>query len=1105
MTNFNKNEILQSLAEFERDDDFIQAIKLIEELPEKALICPVIAVQIARLQMNQGDFKSAAAVLQNADFSSASAGEKLIKGLQELQTGIFLSALDTQMAERQAGELLGKTDKTGLSLVELARANHLYAQILLIGALYSSLPPEKKLQAQELLKKTVSDLESAKLADKAFSIRLSYIDSLTDLEMRIIELSKFAREAIASGYREKAGKAYCNQAQLMLQNAFPSEEIRQALSAAEENYTASEHCYGLIDVQCIRAKLEIERGQSAPETLIPFIEQYRAVKYIRGEQSVLMDIIQLFHENGNLDSALHFHDRLLELAEKSGFLIYRYNANLRLADIFTRRSMFSKAIELCEAAIQMPNMPLPITAAYRQLLGTAYSFVRNYKKSDSNFAAASEIFEKINMPDSASNVAVLQINNLDSMRDDEAWRQAENLLRGWLEKDEKRQAWELITRHYEQLAQIKLNRFSFSRTRKGDGALLEEAGEIMAKAENLLSKLPAREAALRKGSLHQMRGQLASAYGNTFDVIKEWNYAAEIFQSGGFELEAANCQYMIGVIFHNLANQQILPNALISQEALLKAIAYYEKAEMKIQSGDAHYLLASLYKNTIAILSQTSPEMGDELIPKTLEHIHASEADFDSARRDYYSYDVIEAQQGKQVITEKSARRYQLGLELYLRKTNDSQAAWNWIQRTKTRGLTDNLAGSFVQPEKLLTEIGKNSDALAAVRKEQELAARIRQAAAAQIPALRKELLNLHEKMFDEPLLKDYIELRTGAAVDADDLKEIFTEESENGKSCVFIDWVNSGKTLYLVCFRVGDEPQFIPLDIDLQKVRDFLQTHLSDASFRSTLRDDFELLDQLNPLISPLENLTEPEELLVLSPTEALFAIPLHALQIGGDSLLARNPVIYEPSLSVLRHCYARRRKMSEKPEFVIFGDPSKDRPEAFYAAEHLSRQYEARLFAGEDVTKTAFIEHSREKDVVHFQGHARFDSVNPVDSHLQLADGRMSVRNIFSELNLNAELVALTACESGMSEIKTGDEPLGLIPALIYAGSRSVLATLWRVNQKSAAEFTRLFYDKLYNSASKFDKARALREAVAELKECENFSAPYHWAGYVLYGDWR
>jgi CHAT domain-containing protein len=1103
MNDLSQNEILQKLAEDERRGDFVQASRLIRQLPEKARARPAVALRIVRLQTNQGDFKAAADALRRADFSAANEGEKLIAQMQEIQVGIYGGALDIETAGRQAEKLFKKSAKAGIRPVEAARAKQIFAQVLLFGVFYSVFSNDRKLRAQKLLREAIAELENDGRAEEAFSARLSYADSLSEAETRLLELDKLIVEA--ADYPDVAAKAYCTQALVMLQNAFPSDKISLALAAAEKNFAAAGHRYGHIDVQHLRVKLRIERAQSAPDSLLTIIEQYGAVEYIRGELSALMDITQLFHENGNLEQALGFHERLTELSEKSGFMIFRYNAELRRAEVLTRNGKFSQATELCNAALALPNMPPALAAAYRQLLGTAYSFVKNYEKSASYFEAAKEVFEKINLPEAASNIVVLQINDLDSMKEDEAWREAEKILLTQLEKDENRRHWELVIRYCELLAQIKLNQFSFSPTRKNDASLLAEAEAIIVRAEKLVSKLPPRQAALRAGALHQIRGLLAANLGNPLDAIDELTRAAEVYQTGGFELEAANCRYMIGVIFHNLASLQILPNALLSQAALLQAAGYYEKAAMGMQAGDAHYLLANLYNNTIAALAAGAPNV-EYLIQKAFEHIRAAEGNFDSIRRDYFSSDALEAQRDKQSIIEKSARLYQLGLELYIWKTNDLSGAWHWMQRAKGRGLTDNLAGSFGEPQKLLAEIGKNPAALASVQKELELTARIRRADAASIPALRKELSNLHQLMLSDPVLKDYIELRTGAAIDAEDLKAIADEEKESGSSCVFIDWVNIGRTLFLVCLRAGSDPQFIPLAIDLQTVQDFVRTHLSDAGFRSTMRDNFELLDRLNPLVSPLETVSEPEELLVFSPTGILYALPLHALKIGEQSLIDRNPVIYEPSLSVLRHCYARRRKMSENPEVMIFGDPTGDRPDALAAARALSAAgYGAQLLTGQEVTRAAFIQRSQQRDVVHFQGHARFDSVNPVDSHLLLADGQMNVRDIFSNLNLNAELVALTACESGISEIKTGDEPLGLIPALIYAGSRSVLATLWRVNQKSAAEFTGLFYDSLYNSGKRPDRARALRKTVLELKENDDFSTPYHWAGYVLYGDWR
>jgi len=109
---------------------------------------------------------------------------------------------------------------------------------------------------------------------------------------------------------------------------------------------------------------------------------------------------------------------------------------------------------------------------------------------------------------------------------------------------------------------------------------------------------------------------------------------------------------------------------------------------------------------------------------------------------------------------------------------------------------------------------------------------------------------------------------------------------------------------------------------------------------------------------------------------------------------------------------------------------------------------------------------------------------------------DGRLKVGEIFS-LNLKADAVVLSACETALGKISNGDEIIGLIRAFIYAGTPSVIATLWKVNDRSSYELMREFYANLRS----MKKADALRRA--QLKTMEEFPQPFFWAAYELTGE--
>ena len=115
---------------------------------------------------------------------------------------------------------------------------------------------------------------------------------------------------------------------------------------------------------------------------------------------------------------------------------------------------------------------------------------------------------------------------------------------------------------------------------------------------------------------------------------------------------------------------------------------------------------------------------------------------------------------------------------------------------------------------------------------------------------------------------------------------------------------------------------------------------------------------------------------------------------------------------------------------------------------------------------------------------------------SSLKLGDSWLNLFDIFN-LQLGAELTVLSACETGMSTVWEGDELLGLARGFLYAGTPSLLVSLWTVNDRSTAQLMRHFYEGLQRGVS---KARALQDAVLEVKTA--FPHPYYWAPFILMG---
>jgi CHAT domain-containing protein len=103
---------------------------------------------------------------------------------------------------------------------------------------------------------------------------------------------------------------------------------------------------------------------------------------------------------------------------------------------------------------------------------------------------------------------------------------------------------------------------------------------------------------------------------------------------------------------------------------------------------------------------------------------------------------------------------------------------------------------------------------------------------------------------------------------------------------------------------------------------------------------------------------------------------------------------------------------------------------------------------------------------------------------------------------MRLNTTLVTLSACQTGINERSPGDKLIGLTRAFLYAGSPSVIVSLWSVDADSTHELMLEFYTRLLKG---LDKATALQESQKNIRERQVHSHPHYWAPFILVGDWE
>jgi len=257
--------------------------------------------------------------------------------------------------------------------------------------------------------------------------------------------------------------------------------------------------------------------------------------------------------------------------------------------------------------------------------------------------------------------------------------------------------------------------------------------------------------------------------------------------------------------------------------------------------------------------------------------------------------------------------------------------------------------------------------------------------------------------------------------------------------------------------------------------------------------------------LIEPALQRIRGKELLII-PHDVLHYLPFQALlSAQGKYLIQDYPVHYLSSASLMQ--FTREKKRAGGEQALVMGNPSLG-DEAYNLrfaereAKEVANVYpKSAVYLRAEASKSRAISLSPKYDMLHFAVHAELNEEDPMSSALLLApegsgDGRLKVGEIFS-LNLKAGMVVLSAWETGLGKHSNGDELVGLTRAFIYAGTPSIVTTLWKVNDRASYELMREFYQHLKTSK----KVEALRQA--QLKTMKEFPEPFYWAAYQLTGE--
>jgi CHAT domain-containing protein len=231
--------------------------------------------------------------------------------------------------------------------------------------------------------------------------------------------------------------------------------------------------------------------------------------------------------------------------------------------------------------------------------------------------------------------------------------------------------------------------------------------------------------------------------------------------------------------------------------------------------------------------------------------------------------------------------------------------------------------------------------------------------------------------------------------------------------------------------------------------------------------------------------------------------------LTYNSDYLIKKYQIGYIPSATALKYVLAKRKKKSIN--LLALGNPALNTPQMQlpFAEEEvrgLKAIYPtARVLIGKDASEANFKQQAGAHGIVHVASHGEFNSNTPLLSCLRLSagngeDGRLETREIFT-LNLDAYLITLSACNTAIGKLTKGDDVVGLTRAFIFAGTPSILGTIWSVNDES----TSIFMNHFYGNLREMDKLKSLQQAQIAMIRSEKYRHPYHWAGFQLIGDYH
>jgi tetratricopeptide (TPR) repeat protein len=350
------------------------------------------------------------------------------------------------------------------------------------------------------------------------------------------------------------------------------------------------------------------------------------------------------------------------------------------------------------------------------------------------------------------------------------------------------------------------------------------------------------------------------------------------------------------------------------------------------------------------------------------------------------------------------------------------------------------------------------------------------------------------------PAAEDYVAVRRAGRLNWTDLSELATGL---GPDTVLISHLVAFDRTLLFILRAGwDEPEVVEIRIDedagAKLMRELIRNVYTEPDSSPVAVESWG--KALLPLLEQATRHLAGAARVVFVPGGSGYLIPWATLteragwrQSDGSPI----PLVNIPSLTVLK--LVRRRSTSGKGRPMVVGDPQDNMYFGVAEADAIAAMLDVTPLIGRRADKVTVLNRLPDASIAHLAAHAYFVPGAPLDAGVRLADQDLTARDLMG-CALQADLIVLSCCDTGRTEVLGGDEVAGLTMALLQAGARSVLVSLWPVSGAATAVLMSSFYEAWEQLG---DKAAALKTAQAKVR-MYGWSHPHHWSAFVLYGDW-